>query len=59
MTPTGGAYLSLPRHLLLAFPVFIGIASRLNLRWLWVVIIPGAVLMTFFLFGYFWLRLVP
>ena len=59
MTPTGGAYLSLPRHLLLAFPVFIGIASRLNLRWLWMVIIPGAVLMTFLLFGYFWVRLVP
>jgi hypothetical protein len=59
MTPTGGAYLSLPRHLLLAFPVFIGLAGRIGERRLWVVIIPGAVLMTFLIFGYFWARLVP
>lgn len=59
MTPTGGAYLSLPRHLLLAFPVFIGLASRIKQRQLWVVIIPSVVLMTFLLFGYFWVRLVP
>lgn len=59
MTPTGGAYLSLPRHLLLAFPVFIGLAGRIPERWFWWAIIPGAVLMTFLLFGYFWVRLVP
>jgi hypothetical protein len=59
MTPTGGAYLSLPRHLLLAFPVFIALASRFAHRRLWVVIIPGVVMMTFLLFGYFWVRLVP
>ena len=59
MTPTGGAYLSLPRHLLLAFPVFIGLASRFERRRLWIVIIPGLAVMTFLLFGYFWVRLVP
>ena len=59
MTPTGGAYLSLPRHLLLAFPVFIGLAARFEPRRLWMVIIPGVALMTFLLFGYFWVRLVP
>lgn len=59
MSPTGGAYLSLPRHLLLAFPVFIGLASRVEQRRLWIVIIPGAALMTFLIFGYFWVRLVP
>ena len=59
MTPTGGAYLSLPRHLLLAFPVFIGLASRFEPRRLWIVIIPGIALMTFLIFGYFWVRLVP
>lgn len=57
MTPTGGAYLSLPRHLLLAFPVFIGLASRFEHPRLW--IIPGIAMMTFLLFGYFWVRLVP
>jgi len=59
MTPTGGAYISLPRHLLLAFPVFIGLASRFTPRWLWVVIILGTAMITFLLFGYFWMRLVP
>ena len=59
MTPTGGAYLSLPRHLLLAFPVFIGLASRFEPRRLWIVIIPGIAMMTLLLFGYFWVRLVP
>jgi Mannosyltransferase (PIG-V) len=59
MTPTGGAYLSLPRHLLLAFPVFIGLASRVSPRQLWVVITLGIAMMTFLLFGYFWVRLVP
>ena len=60
MIPTGGAYLSLPRHLLLAFPVFIGLASRYEPRRLWIVmILPGIAVMTFLLFGYFWVRLVP
>ncbi|HEX7330911.1 MAG TPA: hypothetical protein VF290_05380, partial [Pyrinomonadaceae bacterium] len=59
MTPTGGAYLSLPRHLLLAFPVFIGLASRFEPRRLWIIMIPGIAMMTFLLFGYFWVRLVP
>jgi hypothetical protein len=59
MTPTGGAYLSLPRHLLLAFPVFIGLASRFEHHRVLIVMIPGLVLMTFLLFGYFWVRLVP
>jgi len=59
MTPTGGAYLSLPRHLLLAFPVFIGLASRFEHRRILIVMIPGIVMMTFLLFGYFWVRLVP
>jgi hypothetical protein len=59
MTPTGGAYLSLPRHLLLAFPVFIGLAARIEERRLWMVLIAGAALMTCLLFGYFWVRLVP
>ena len=59
MTPTGGAYLSLPRHLLLAFPVFIGLASRFEHRRLWIVMISGIAAMTFLLFGYFWVRLVP
>jgi hypothetical protein len=59
MTPTGGAYLSLPRHLLLAFPVFIGLASRFEDRRHWIVIIPGIAMITFLLFGYFWVRLVP
>ena len=59
MTPTGGAYLSLPRHLLLAFPVFIGLASRFELRRLWIVMILGIAMMNFLLFGYFWVRLVP
>jgi hypothetical protein len=59
MTPTGGAYLSLPRHLLLAFPVFIGLASRFGHHRILIVMIPGIALMTFLLFGYFWTRLVP
>lgn len=59
MTPTGGAYLSLPRHLLLAFPVFIGLASRFKRRRLWIVVTAGIVMMTYLLFGYFWVRLVP
>ena len=59
MTPTGGAYLSLPRHLLLAFPVFIGLAPRVGHRWVWALIIPGIAIMTFLLFGFFWVRLVP
>lgn len=59
MTPTGGAYLSLPRHLLLAFPVFIGLATRVEQRRLWILLIPGAALMTILLFGFFWVRLVP
>lgn len=59
MTPTGGAYLSLPRHLLLAFPVFIGLATRVTDRRLWAMIILGVSIMTFLLFGYFWVRLVP
>ena len=59
MTPTGGAYLSLPRHLLLAFPVFIGLAARFEPRRLWILIIPSIAIMTFLLFGYFWVRLVP
>lgn len=59
MTPTGGAYLSLPRHLLLAFPVFIGLASHFEHRRILMWMIPGIVMMTFLLFGYFWVRLVP
>lgn len=59
MTATGGAYLSLPRHLLLAFPVFIGLAARFDHRRLWIVMIPAIAMMTFLLFGYFWVRLVP
>jgi hypothetical protein len=59
MGPTGGAYLSLPRHLLLAFPVFIGLGARWGRRSPWVLIAIGGVVMTFFLFGYFWIRLVP
>lgn len=59
MTPTGGAYISLPRHLLLAFPVFIGLAARVEDRRLWILLIPGTVLMTVLLFGFFWVRLVP
>jgi len=59
MVPTGGAYLSLPRHLLLAFPVFIGLASRFEHHRVLIVMIPGLALMTFLLFGYFLVRLVP
>ena len=59
MTPTGGAYLSLPRHLLLAFPVFIGLGARWPNLKSWIVAVPATLLMTFFLFGYFWVRLVP
>ena len=59
MIPTGGAYLSLPRHLLLAFPVFIGLAARFEHRRLWIVILPVIAMITFLLFGYFWTRLVP
>lgn len=59
MVPTGGAYLSLPRHLLLAFPVFIGLASRFEHRRVLIVMIPGIALMTFLLFGFFLVRLVP
>lgn len=59
MTPTGGAYLSLPRHLLLAFPVFIGLAPRFEHRRILMWMMPGIAMMTFLLFGYFWVRLVP
>ena len=59
MVPTGGAYMSLPRHLLLAFPVFIGFGARWGRRSPWVLIAIGGAVMTFFLFGYFWIRLVP
>jgi hypothetical protein len=59
MVATGGAYLSLPRHLLLAFPVFVGVGSRLQLRINPLVMILLSLVMTVMLFGYFWLRLVP
>jgi hypothetical protein len=58
-TATGGAYLALPRHLLLAFPVFIGLASRAPYKWNVLVIALSMGLMTVLLFGYFWVRLVP
>ena len=59
MVATGGAYLSLPRHLLLAFPVFAGVASRLRLRISPLVMILLSMVMTVMLFGYFWVRFVP
>src|ERR1051325_610376 len=59
MVATGGAYLSLPRHLLLAFPVFVGVVSRLQLRISPLVMILLSLVMSILLFGYFWLRLVP
>lgn len=59
MVGTGGAYLSLPRHLLLAFPVFIGVVSRLRLRISLPVMILLSLVMTVLLFGYFWVRFVP
>lgn len=58
-SPTGGAYLALPRHLLLAFPVFIGLASRAECKLNGLVIALAVALMTLLLFGYFWVRLVP
>jgi len=58
MTSTGGAYLSLPRHLLLAFPVFVGLLPRLE-RWELLLLTSCGATMTFLLFGYFWGRLVP
>jgi len=59
MESTGGAFLSLPRHLLLAFPVFIGLGARWKRVSSWPIIVLGFVGITFFLFGYFWVRLVP
>jgi hypothetical protein len=59
MSPTGGAYLSLPRHLLLAFPVFIGLGAGWRKLPSTILIAAGTVAMTFLLFGYFWIRLVP
>lgn len=59
MVATGGAYLALPRHLLLAFPVFIGLISNVELRWKPVLITAVVGAMTFLLFGYFWVRVVP
>ena len=59
MLATGGAYLSLPRHLLLAFPVFIGLTNRIRGVTAWVFMSLGFCGFTFFLFGYFWVRLVP
>jgi len=59
MAATGGAYLSLPRHLFLAFPVFIGLGARLADGKPWIIWFAGTVVMTFFLFGFFWARLVP
>ena len=59
MVATGGAYLSLPRHLLLAFPVFPGVVSRLRLRIRPLLMILLSLVMTVMLFGYFWARLVP
>jgi hypothetical protein len=58
-TATGGAYLALPRHLLLAFPVFIGLASRARCKLNALVIALAMGLMTVLLFGYFWVLLVP
>ena len=59
MVATGGAYLSLPRHLLLAFPVFVGVVSRLQWRVGPLVMMLLSIVMTVLLFGYFWVRLVP
>jgi len=59
MAPTGGAYLSLPRHLLLAFPVFIGLGTRWHGLSPWLLIATGTAAMTFLLFGYLWIHLVP
>ncbi len=53
MNNTSGAYISLPRHLMLAFPVFIGLGARAGGRWHALIKCAGLVGFTFLLFGYF------
>ena len=53
MNNTSGAYISLPRHLMLAFPVFIGLGARFGPRWRPLIKYAGLVGFSFLLFGYF------
>ncbi|HEX5707781.1 MAG TPA: hypothetical protein VFX96_10830 [Pyrinomonadaceae bacterium] len=53
MNNTSGAYISLPRHLMLAFPVFIGLGARTGVRWRPFIKYAGLLGFTFLLFGYF------
>lgn len=52
MNNTSGAYISLPRHLMLAFPVFLGLGARTGVRRRPFVKYAGLVGFTFLLFGY-------
>lgn len=59
MNNTSGAYISLPRHLELAFPIFIGLGARCGPRALFALKWLGLVGFTFFLFGYFSMYVLP
>ncbi len=52
MNNTSGAYISLPRHLLLAFPIFIGLGARCDARLRPFIVALGLFGIAFLLFGH-------